>query len=96
MQIEGRGKLWADDNECGVVDYALETWVRGEQNGAHGTIDPDGASWNAILNAYFSGKELILEVKTGHHVRITVWRLDERVRAHIAVKGEIPELKEIT
>jgi hypothetical protein len=95
MQFEGRGKLLADGVECGAVDYALETWVRGEQRGAHGTIEPDEASWKAILNAYFSDNELILELKTGHHVRLTVWRVDKRVRAHIAVHGEIPNLKEI-
>ena len=95
MDIAGTGKLWANGVECGVVDYALETWVRRERNGGHGTIEPREQNWSAILNARISGQELVLELKTGHCLRITIWHVDDRVRARAAIRGKIPELAEI-
>lgn len=88
--LAGVGKLRTADRDLGTVDYELVVWR--EPRGwklADGSLYADGA---AIVSAFHSSAQVLLDLETGGHVMIEVTRAS-MAEGEFVVSGPIPRNK---
>jgi len=84
--LSGLGKLWDGNRDLGPVDYAIEVFEDGEVKRGEGTLQWVGRGpWDSFQ----AGKVLMLMVKTGEQVSLTI-KSARNEEADIVATGPIP------
>ena len=67
--LSGLGKLWDGNKDLGPIDYEIEVYRTGESKRGEGTLR---SSRYKLLDNFQAGKELMLMLRSGEQVSITV------------------------
>ena len=88
--LAGAGKLRTVDRDLGDVDYELVVWrePRGWEL-ADGSLSADGP---AIVSAFHSNTQVLLDLETGEHLMIEVTQAS-RAKGQFVVSGPMPRGK---
>jgi len=84
--LSGLGKLWDGNRDLGPVHYAIEVFEDGGLKRGEGTLQWAG---DGPWDTFQAGKPLMLMVKTGEQVFLTIKSLREG-GADILATGPIP------
>jgi hypothetical protein len=85
--LAGLGKLWDGNKDLGPVEYEIEVVKTGELKRGEGNLRWDG---HGPWDRFQSGKALMLMLKTGEQVSLTITRPGNE-GAEVVATGPIPD-----
>ena len=85
--LSGLGKLWDGNKDLGPVDYEIQVFRTEESKRGEGTLR---SARSGLWDRFKAGKDLMLMVKTGEQVSITIESLGHE-GANISATGPIPD-----
>ena len=85
--LAGLGKLWDENRDLGPVEYEIQVFKDGDLKRGEGNLRWDGRGpWDKFQ----AGKALMLMLKTGEQVSLTITRPGNE-GAEVAATGPIPD-----
>jgi hypothetical protein len=85
--LSGIGKLWDGNRDLGPVDYEIQVFRTGELKQGEGTLR---SNRSGLLDRFQAGQTLMLMVRSGEQVSITIKSLGNE-GADILATGPIPD-----
>ena len=85
--LSGLGKLWDGNRDLGPIDYEIQVFRTDGSNRGEGSLR---STRHGLLDSFQAGKALMLMLKTGEQVSITIQSLGNE-GADILATGPIPD-----
>ena len=85
--LSGLGKLWDGNKDLGPIDYEIQVFRTGGSKHGEGTLR---SARHGLLDSFQSGKPLMLMLRSGEQVSITI-KSPGNEGADILATGPIPQ-----